>query len=285
MNDGLALSALWHGFAFAVGLSLGSFANVAIDRLPADRSVIPPSRCDTCGTRLGPRDLVPVLSWLWLRGRCRHCGAPIPAHLPLVELLVGLLSVLLWRRLVPGLHAIDAPHLAAWATYLGFLTLLVIATYVDIRHRIIPDEATVYAIPLGIGSAALLQWLGYDGWLAIPWREAVGGALFGGGMFALAAIVARGLRGTDALGWGDVKLVAMIGAFLGPLPGVMIVVLIGSVLGAVTGLAALVVLRARPWQPFGPSLALGAAAYVLYGREIVESLFPGLYAFIRAARG
>ena len=275
MTEG-AVMAVWQTFAVAIGLSLGSFANVAIDRMPLDRSLWTPSRCDSCGTRIRVRDLIPVVSWVMLRGRCRDCGATIGAHVPLVEILVGLLSWMLWRRLVGGVDQIDAPHIAAWAVFLLFLLLLTIATYVDVRHRIIPDQTSIYAIPLGVVGIALLGWLGYDGWLAIDWRQSVGGALFAGGMFTFAALGARIARGVEALGWGDVKLVAMIGAFLGPLPGAMMVMLIGSIVGATTGILAVIILRSRPWLPFGPALAVAAALYVFFGHEMVDLLFPGM---------
>lgn len=272
--------AVWYGFAASVGLTLGSFANVCIDRLPVERSLWPRSCCESCGQPVRPRDLVPVLSWLWLRGRCRDCGAAIPAHLPLVELLVGLLAVLLWQRLVPDVDAIDGPHLAAWSYFLCLLVLLVVATYVDIRHRIIPDETSIYAVIPAILGCAALAWSGYDGWLAQPWAASVGGALLGGGLFTFAALVARGLLGVDGLGWGDVKLIAMIGAFLGPMPGVMLVMLMASGIGSVLGLVALVAVRGRSYLPFGPSLAVAAVTYVLWGRQVVDLLFPGMGQFL-----
>lgn len=273
MNEAIVLG-IWHGFALAIGLSLGSFANVAIDRMPLDRSLLTPSACDSCGTRIGPRDLVPVLSYAALKGRCRECGASIGAHVPLVELFLGLSSVALWRKLVPGVNAIDTPHVAAWAVFLVFLLLLTIAAFVDVRHRIIPNETSSYAIPVGLGSMWVLDRLGYEGWLGIDPRLAVGGALFAGGLFTFTALVARAVRGSDALGWGDVKLVAMIGSFLGAMPGAMVVMLLGSMIGSVTGIAAWIITRNRPWLPFGPALAGSAYIYVFLGYEVVDFLFP-----------
>lgn len=279
MTEGPVL-AVAHALAFAVGASLGSFANVCVDRLPVGRSLLPRSSCDACGHAIRPRDLVPVASWLWLRGACRDCGAALPRHLPLVELLVGLLAVLAWRRFVPDLTAFDLPHLAAWAYFVGFLFLLTVASYTDVRHRIIPDETSIFAVIPAVLGAAGLHALGYEGWLAQPWTASVAGALLGGGLFTFAALVARGLFGVDGLGWGDVKLVAMIGAALGPMPGVMLVMLMGSAIGAIVGLGALAVVRGRSWLPFGPSLAIAAAIYVLWGRIVVDVVFPGMGQFL-----
>ncbi len=272
----LGVMAIWQAFALAIGLCLGSFANLAVDRMPRDQSLFPRSRCDVCAHPIRPRDLVPVFSWLWLRGRCRDCGTWIGAHTPLVELFVGLLSVILWRVLIPDVASIDTPHVAAWAVYLLFLLLLTIASYVDVRHRIIPDETSIYAIPVAIGCILLLSWLGYDGWLAMDWRRSVGGAVFAGGLFGFAALVAGAVRGSEALGFGDVKMIAMIGAFVGPLPGVMAVMIMGSILGTAVGLALILIYWRRPWIAFGPALATGAALYVLFGREIVNFFFPGM---------
>ena len=135
---------------------------------------------------------------------------------------------------------------------------------------------------MGIAGIALLDWLAYDGWLAISWKASVFGALFAGGFFAVAALVAWAIRGAEALGQGDVKLVAMIGAFLGPMPGGMLVMMMASVMGSVVGIAASLLTGSRPWVPFGPALAVAAVIYILVGDAVVELFFPGMIAFYGA---
>lgn len=270
----------WQGFAVTFGLVIGSFLNVCIARMPEDRSVVAPgSHCERCQQPIRWFDNVPVLSYVLLKGRCRHCDTPIGASHPLVEVLGGLMAWLLFRRFVPDPALLDLPHVAAWGVYFGFASLLIVATYVDLRHRIIPDPTSSWAVPLGVASVALLAWLGYDGWLATSWRSSVLGAAFGGGFFAVTGLLARFLSGREALGFGDVKLIAMIGAFLGPLPGVLLVMLIGSLIGSVIGILATLILWRRPMLPFGPPLAIGALVYVLYGDLLLRAFFPAMAAW------
>lgn len=264
MNEDLLLACV-QGFAILYGLAVGSFIAAAAVRIPEDRSLMVASSCPRCGHRLGVTDLVPVVSWLWLRGSCKHCGASISPLYPLVETLSALLAWLVARHLFGGIADLDAGHAVAWVMQYGFLALLLLAATVDVRHRIIPNETSVYAAPMGIAGHALLQWLGYDGFLAIGVTESVLGALVWGGFFGLMAWAWINVTGTLGLGWGDVKLALMIGAFLGFAPGGSTAILLGSVIGSVVGLIATAVLWRRPYLPFGPPLALGAAAVVLYG--------------------
>lgn len=267
----------WQAFAFAVGLAVGSFLNVCIARWPEDRSVVlPASHCEACGHPIRWSDNLPVVSWFLLRGRCRDCAAPIGAFHPAVELLGGLLSWLVFRRMVPGAEALDPAHVATWAVYFGFVSLLVVASYVDLRHRIIPDQTSIWAVPLGVLAAFALERVGAVDWLVPTWREAVLGAALGGGFFTFTAVIARFLKGQEALGWGDVKLMAMIGAFVGPIPGVIFVMLLGSVVGSIVGIAATLVQRRRTYLPFAPPLAAAAAVYVIYGDRLVRAFLPAM---------
>lgn len=255
-------------YALVLGLVVGSFLAVCIVRLPLDQSLLGPSHCPHCAHPVRWRDLVPVGSWLALRGRCRDCGGPISPLYPLVELLTGLLALLLFRLVFPSIDAFDVAHAAGWLHYFVFLCLLVVLTYIDLRYRFIPDETSIYAAPVGIATAGVAQWLGWDGWSgfgAIGWKGAVFGAALWGLVFLALKGVGKLLGRDDALGWGDVKLVAMFGAFLGPFPGTHMAVLLGSLSGAFVGVVATVYYRRRVWLAFGPSLALGAALYVLWG--------------------
>ncbi|TNE90238.1 MAG: prepilin peptidase [Deltaproteobacteria bacterium] len=270
---------LWifgHVWAALFGLIIGSFLNVCIARWPEDRSVIAPrSHCPRCGTTLGPAELVPVVSWLLQGGKCRHCGAEISAQYALIEVLGMLLSLLAWRRFVPGPEALDLQHFTAWLAFFAFLSMLVVATYVDLRHYIIPDEVTIYAVPVGIGLMALLEFVGYRGWGDIGLEQSLYGAAVGGGTMATASLVTLFIMRREGLGWGDVKLMALIGAFIGPVPTFFFVLLVGSMLGALGGLAHMAITRRRSFLPFGPALAVAAGLWVLYGDLILPVLLPG----------
>lgn len=271
------LYGLYAAFSVLIGAALGSFWNVCIARWPDNRSVVRPrSQCPSCGDPVAARDNIPVLSWMLLRGSCRSCGWAIPGTYPLVELLGALLGFLCFRRFVPSPLDLDPAHLGAAVFYFGFIGALVIATYVDIRHRIIPDEVSIYAVPIGVAGCALLQWLGYDGWMAIGWRQAVLGALLGGGFFGILAFGALLITGREALGWGDVKLLAMIGAFLGAHPAILVVTMAASVSGSIIGIASMLWLQRRVYLPFGPSLAGWAVIYLLYGDVLMTRFMPGL---------
>lgn len=270
------LWATYGAFAVAYGLVIGSFLNVVIARLPEDRSLWPRSACPTCGHAIRPVDLVPVLSYVWLRGRCRDCGARVPPSYPLVELLGGLLAWLCWERFVPDAAHLDPAHGLAFLVYFGFLATLVAASFVDLRHHILPDETTIYAAPVGIVATALLGWAGYAGWPDVTWREAVLGAGLGGLFLGAVAVVAELVLRREGLGWGDVKLIAMVGAFLGLLPGAFLSLLVGALLGSVAGLLHLAWTRRRSYLPMGPFIAFGAALYLLYGDHLLRWLFPGI---------
>ena len=256
---------LGQAFAIVYGLVIGSFLAVCILRLPEDRSLLVPSACPRCGARVRWFDNVPVVSWLVLRGRCRSCGTAISPFYPMVELLTGLLAWLAFRSLVHGVADLDAMHAAAWVVRFGFLCLLVVTTFVDVRHRIIPDQTSIYAVPFGIAGAACLDLLGFPG--AITWQQALFGAAFWGGAAAVFSWMVWFVTRVDALGWGDVKLIAMLGSFLGILPGTFVVLFWGSLLGSAVGIAVVLAVRRRVWLPFGPPLALAAAMYVLFAAD------------------
>ena len=236
----------------------------------------PRSHCPRCRTTLAWWELIPVLSWVVLRGRCRYCGTAISPAYPLIELLGGLLAWLLFQRLIPGPEALDAAHAVAWVVFFGFLCLLVVASYVDVRHWIIPDQTSIYAIPFAVLGALALGAVGYEGWLAYDWRTSITGALIGGSALATASIVAMWILRKEALGWGDVKLMALIGAFVGPLQAMFLVLLPASLIGSAASIAYLLIRRRRGYLPWGPSLALAAAIYVFFGDWMAREWFPGL---------
>ncbi len=293
LDDPLLAEAAWSawrifgGFSLLLGLLVGSFLNVCIARLPEDRSVVhPPSHCPSCGAGIRFYDNVPVLSWLLLRGRCRDCATPISSLYPTIELLTGLLSLLLFWRLVPDPTALTPAHGALFLVQLCFVCLLLVATFVDLRHYIIPDEVSVYAVPVGVAGAALVGWLGHPD--ALSWQQSVLGAFFGAGSLVLIMALYWVVRRREGMGWGDPKMLAMIGAFVGVLPGVPFVLFLATFAGSVVGLALLLVRRGAGWGmssplPFGPFLAFGAMVWVYRGPELVARWFPGVHFLIASA--
>jgi leader peptidase (prepilin peptidase)/N-methyltransferase len=240
--------------AFVFGLCIGSFLNVCIYRLPAARSIVsPPSACLRCGYRLRFYDNIPVLSWLWLRGKCRSCKAPISVRYPLVELLTGLLAAASVLRF--GLQP------AALAVF-AFLAVLVVVAFIDLDHQIIPDVLTLPGILLFFFAGLALP--------EVPRGEALIGALASPGALYLVGEYFYFFRGVEGLGGGDVKLISMIGALLG-WPGVVVTIFLASAAGTLAGLA--IMIRTGKGTklavPFGPFLAVGAAVHVFFGAELI----------------
>ena len=272
-------------WAFAVALCVGSFLNVCIARMPEDRSVVSPgSHCPSCGYVLRWYDNIPLLSWAMLKAKCRNCGLPISPLYPSIELLTGVLGLLLWRELVPPITGPVFPwaDAAAWVVYLAFISMLVASTFIDLRHYIIPDEFSIYAAPVGIAAVAGLSLLGFDGvgntaHLALNWQQSVVGALVGGGSLLAVWAAWKLLRGIDAMGFGDIKLMAMMGAFLGALPAMLFVVLFACLAGTAIGIP-LMIKQGRGLRlmlPFGPFLALGGLLYVYFGDVLVRTFLLG----------
>jgi leader peptidase (prepilin peptidase)/N-methyltransferase len=240
------------GFLIALGLCLGSFLNVVIYRLPLGQSLIRPgSHCPLCNHRIAPYDNVPVLSFLLLRGRCRHCKGGISFRYPAVEIvaaacvLLGVLS--------------SASLIGAVARSLFLLSMLAV-TLIDLDHRIIPDEISLPGIVLGILACPYLQ---------VPRLDGVIGAVAGGGALLAVALGYRAIRGIEGMGMGDVKLAAMVGAFLG-WKGVLLTLIIGSLLGSLLGIALMGLRRAdgRTALPYGTFLAPAAALVLLVGPRV-----------------
>jgi leader peptidase (prepilin peptidase) / N-methyltransferase len=238
--------------AFLVGCCFGSFYNVLIHRLPAGESIVRPgSHCPLCSTPIAFYDNIPLLSYLLLRGRCRHCGERIPLRYPSVEGLTGALTLLLFVRY--GL----APQLfIEWI----FVSLLIIITFIDLDTYLIPDALSVPGMIAGFAASFIS--------LRLSWSDSLLGIFLGGGFFYLIAVGFLYLRHKEGLGGGDIKLLAMIGAYLG-WPGVVFTVLTASIIGTVAGV--IVMWRTRKglgaMLPFGPFLASGAVLYLFWGDE------------------
>lgn len=240
--------------AGVLGLLVGSFLNVVIHRLPLRESIVsPPSRCPSCGTRVAPWDNVPVLSWLILGGRCRSCRARISVRYPLVELANAILWVLVLRF---------APSWGDAATG-AFLTSSCLALLaIDYDHQLLPDWITLPGIAVGLA-------LAFVSVRRTPLEAVLGAALGAGGLFLLAFTYEK-IAGQEGMGLGDVKMLGMIGALLGP-AGVLVTLLLGSVSGSIVGLV-LIAARggnAKTKLPFGVFLALGAIAAWFFGDALV----------------
>ena len=238
-----------------LGLVIGSFLNVVAYRLPRGESLArPASRCPGCGEAIRPYDNVPVLSWLLLRGRCRHCREPIPARYPLVELATALVfaSVVLVR----GVHD-------DLALQLPFAALLIAVAVIDLTHRIVPNRLVVPAAVWGIAGSALLR----TG--DLPELLIAGAAAF-------AFLLVAALVYPAGMGMGDVKLAGVMGLYLGA--AVAPALLIGFAAGALVGLAVMAREGARARKkglPFAPFLALGGLVGLLAGPELVDAYVDG----------
>jgi leader peptidase (prepilin peptidase)/N-methyltransferase len=257
--------------ALLLGLVIGSFLNVCILRIPADKSIVlPASSCPQCGKAIAPYDNIPVLSWVFLRGKCRNCKTKISAMYPAVELLTGLLFLacyFIFGLTVDGLK---------WAV---FAALLVVLTITDLRERILPDEVNFFG--LGAGLLFSLFTKSFDGtalWVAGRWfdfpppqmalsfADAALGAIAGSGLLWIVAEGYFRIRGREGMGLGDVKMMAAVGAFLG-LKRTMMTVLAGSLLGSVIGVFLIAISKkGRDYElPFGTFLGAGALLVVFFG--------------------
>jgi len=243
--------------AAVTGLFIGSFLNVCIHRIPRDESIVfPASRCPKCGRAIRPWENIPVLSYLFLMGRCRGCREKISIRYPVVELLSALLAVAMLYRfgLTPSF----------FIYYLWACVLLVI-TFIDIDFQIIPDSLSIGGIVVGL----VLVW-----WLPLSYTNALMGLFLGAGLLIFVIYGYYFLTGKEGMGGGDVKLLGMIGVVTG-WQGVLFTIFMGSLIGTAVGV---------PWAfaqkknmqaaiPFGPFLALGALIYVLWGDLFINWYF------------
>ncbi len=246
--------AIYYVFAFLFGAAVGSFLNVCIYRLPRDKSIVyPPSACPSCGSRIAARDNIPILGWLLLGGRCRSCKGRISWQYPAVELLNGLLTMFLFMKI----H-----HLPTFFVLFLFCSALVVITFIDLEHQIIPDVISLPGIVIGFACSFFLPWLG--------WKNSLIGILAGGGSLLVVAYGYQLLTKKEGMGGGDIKLLAMMGAFLG-WRSIPFIIFVSSLAGSVIGISVLMA-RKKDSQvpiPFGPFLALGAVLFIFFGRQLI----------------
>jgi len=271
--------ALGCAFTAAVGAVIGSFLNVVIHRLPREQSIVlPSSKCPKCKKPIKPYDNVPVLSYLILRGRCRKCGVRISPRYPAVEALTAILfAAVTWKDGLSFALGFD----------LAFAAALVALIFIDAEHMILPNRITYpgmvfaliarLAVPYLVGPGhfddlpqLLLFFPGWPMW-AVSLAGAAFGALVGGGFLWAMGFMWEKLRGIEAMGFGDVKMMLMVGAFLGWRLTIL-TILIGALTGSIAGIAVMY-RRGRNLQmmlPFGIFLGIGSIIALLFGPQIIH---------------
>jgi len=261
------------GVAFLYGAVVGSFLNVCIWRIPREESLVkPPSHCPECDTHLRARDLIPLLSFLVSGRRCRYCGAPISWRYFVVELVSALLFVTLYLRLGWSVE---------FFVYALFGSALIVALFVDLDHFIIPDQVIALGIVVGL-LHNIWQYVSGGEWLVrprvpgtdiiVPLPASIAGMLVCAAIFYMIAVLSAKAFKKEAMGAGDIKLAAAIGANL-PLPQALLSFFIAVALGSVIGITLMILRKKgrRDYVPFGPMMVAGAIVAILYGETIVHA--------------
>jgi len=241
-----------------LGAAIGSFLNVCIRRIPAGKSLIfPASHCPKCNYSIRFYDNIPIISFLLLRGRCRNCREGISLQYPLVELLTAIMALLLFWK-----FGLTLKFLFSFL----FACVLIIITFIDLEHQIIPDVLTLLGIPVFFLAAVFA--------MGVSPLEAVLGALIGGGILYAIAFGYELITKREGMGGGDIKLLAMLGAFFG-WKSLFFILLVSSFLGAIVGIS-VILIKGKDMRyavPFGPFLSLAALAYIFWGDEFIRLLF------------
>jgi leader peptidase (prepilin peptidase)/N-methyltransferase len=238
-----------------IGAAIGSFLNVCILRLPAGESlVLPASHCPKCNEPIRLYDNIPIISYLVLRGKCRNCQLAISLQYPLVELLTAIMALLLFWKFGLNLKLLFS---------FIFTCSLIVITFIDLEHQIIPDVITLPGIPIFFLMAVFA--------MGIPWLEAVLGLLIGGGILYAIALGYELIRKAEGMGGGDIKLLAMLGAFYG-WKSLFFILFVSSFLGAIVGLTVMLV-KGKDMKyavPFGPFLSVAAIAHIFWGDNFIR---------------
>lgn len=242
-------------FATVLGAVVGSFLNVVILRLPNDESIsFPGSHCPKCKQPLHWYENIPIISYVVLRGKCRTCKASISWQYPLVELSMAVLATLLYQRFAFSFE---------FVFYFVFFAALLVIIFIDIQHQIIPDRISLPGILIGFA--------GSFGNELVTWQQSALGLFLGGGVLYAVAYGYHVITHREGMGGGDIKLLAMIGAFLG-WQSLLYVIFSSSLVGSVVGIAAMIKQRkgGQTRIPYGPFLALGAISYLLLSNQIMH---------------
>jgi len=288
-------------FSGIFGLTIGSFLNVCIFRLPRNcMSIVKPrSRCPKCLTWIAWYDNLPVISWLLLGGKCRHCKHPISIRYTLVELLTGALflyagyrALYLWphgllRSEEFSLVLFDPLAGAQFVIEAWFVSALIVSTFIDFEFRILPDEITLSGVVLGLVASAIFPFLHAGDLVRSAIREphlasaaaSAVGALAGGGAIYLVGVLGKLVFRKEAMGFGDVKYMAMIGAVLG-WRGVLLTFVLACIAGSVIGIGKYLAVRRMGYVPFGPFLS-GGALTMLFWSPWVDRALAAYMAFVQ----
>jgi leader peptidase (prepilin peptidase)/N-methyltransferase len=255
---------------FVFGLIVGSFLNVCIVRIPKHASLVsPPSHCPQCKTPIPFYDNIPLISYLFLLGRCRFCKGKISPRYFIVELITAIFAVVLFREFGLGL---------TFLVSFVFIAALVVISFIDLAERIVPDVVSLPGIVTGLAVSILNWYFSFELHSIIPSpMSSALGVLIGGGLLLSVAWAYQSLTGVEGMGGGDVKLLAMIGAFLG-WPSVPIALFFASLSGSVIGLALMLKTQSdgKYAIPFAPFLCMGAVFHLFFGQTVI-SLYLSTY--------
>lgn len=238
-------------YVFIIGLLLGSFFNVCIYRIPREESVaFPPSHCTSCGTRLKPLDLIPVLSYIFLRGKCRYCGEKISPRYAIIELTTGIIFLKLYADYGLGFEFIK---------YVVLSCFLIIIGMIDYDTTDVYTKTTMSAIIMGIIFVVIGRYLGYG------IKASLLGAVLGGSIIALIIFLTRGM------GWGDAEICLLCGLYLGFYNTILLLFLSFVLGGAIGGLLIITKVKSRKdYIPFGPFIAISAMIVMMFGNKIIN---------------
>ncbi len=261
-------------FAFLFGAIVGSFLNVCVFRIPLGKSIISPfSHCPQCQVPIKAYDNIPILSYFLLGGKCRSCRAPISSRYPLVETMMAVFSFLLVLKFGLSLSVL---------IYFVLISSLVVVSFIDLDYRVIPDKISLPGIVLGL-LASFAKPQGHNDFLVhfvfrvlrgnvnMATLDSLLGIFIGGGLLYAVAVLFYWATKKEGMGGGDIKLLAMIGAFLG-WSSTVFTIMVSSLIGSIVGVALMVAKGAdRKYAiPFGPFLSMGAVIYLFFGKEIIR---------------
>lgn len=247
---------------FVFGAVIGSFLNVCIFRLPEGNSIVKPSsQCPHCHHLIRFYDNVPLIGYLFLKGKCRDCGEKISLRYPLVEFITAVFALLLFSKFNLSLD---------FLVFFFFTAVLIVITFIDLDHQIIPDVLTLPGIPIFFFLSVFV--------VKVPWMDAVIGLFAGGGILLAIAFGYELIAKREGMGGGDIKLLAMIGGFLG-WKSLIFILLFSSLIGAIIGIAVMIIQKQdmKYAVPFGPFLSAAAVAYVFFGHIFMQFLILGGY--------